>query len=194
MKSLFALTCLLALSLFSTAQNPWGDPLDYSYIYQVETETESYEFTAELTQSDENGKAFNWSMTTKDGISGSVTMSPEAVESATKTYNYFRDGEEAMLEDQTSVWVSNLVYKKIVNGSSVTLDNGGGEKSFNTTGEVVYHLDVNGAHAHVQALSVKSEDESEQVDVLSASDYQNPLIMGMKFPTWSIRLVRVEKR
>jgi hypothetical protein len=194
MKQLIALTILLAGTFVSFAQNPWADPMDYTYIYQVETETNSYEFAAELTQNDENGKSFNWSMNLNDGLSGTVIMSPEAFESATKTYNYFRDGETAEMDDQTSVWISNMVYKMIINETSVNLDNGEGEKSFNSAGETTYHLDVNGAHAHVQAKSIQSEDGSERIDVLAASDYQNPLIMGMQFQTWSIRLIRAEKR
>jgi hypothetical protein len=43
------------------------------------------------------------------------------------------------------------------------------------------------------AKTLKSEDGTEQIDVLAASDYNNPLIMGMIFPEWSIFLSEIEK-
>lgn len=193
MKKLLVLTIALSYCLGLFAQNPWSDRTKYRYTYDVHMGDNYYEFSVVVTQDDENGLAFDWTMTLDEGKSGSIYMSPAAVESATDQHNYFTDGTAMELEDATSVWLSNQAYKLIMNDEAVTLNTGSGEKTFVASGTNEYHLDIDGQHTHAMAKTLKSEDGTEQIDVLAASDYNNPLIMGMIFPEWSIFLSEIEK-
>lgn len=193
MKKLIALTLTLAFSVSLFAGNPWSDRTEYRYVYAVNYFGEDYEFSVEITKDNEEGLAFDWAMTLMEGQAGKITMSPEALESGTILHNYFANGSEAHLDDATSVWFSNQVYKLIVNQSPVELDAGYGVKTFSAAGQKEYHLDVDGTHTHAQALVIQSEDGQDKIEVLAASDYNNPLIMGMEFVDWHIHLIRIEK-
>ncbi len=70
------------------------------------------------------------------GPSGTVTLTKEALQSATALHNYFENGE-LTLTDKTSVWVSQKVFADAKAGRPVQLDLG-------EDGTVVFKLDEEG--------------------------------------------------
>ncbi|HYG14506.1 MAG TPA: hypothetical protein VEC12_02060 [Bacteroidia bacterium] len=87
-------------------------------VYDVNANGNKYQFVVTVKNLG-NGITFDWTMTTPDNLSGTVEMTPGALDTAHALYNFFTGGM-TKLADQTSVWVSTSVWKDIHDEDEMT--------------------------------------------------------------------------
>ncbi|MDQ5977427.1 MAG: hypothetical protein QG602_399 [Verrucomicrobiota bacterium] len=130
------------------------------------------------------------------GPVGIVTMSPEAVATATALHNHFEAGE-LTLPDKTSVWVSKKVFTDAKAGKSIELDLG-------HDGKVTFTLDPEGAGVMplsidygcipdsndtiggIETILLKSADGEKFIRLFD--NEQMPLIVDMDTGSFRVRL------
>jgi hypothetical protein len=130
------------------------------------------------------------------GPVGTITMTPEALASATKLHNAFGRGEFT-LADATSVWLSQKVFAAAKAGEPVTLDLG-------DDGKVTFKLDPEGAAilplaidygcipdgndtiGGINTFLLKSEDGERFIRVFD--NERMPVIVDMATGSFHVRL------
>jgi len=127
------------------------------------------------------------------GPVGTITMTKEALESATALHNYFERGDFT-LTDKTSVWLSQKVFADAKAGKPVTLDLG-------EDGKVVFKLDPEGggffpmsfdhertpsAGGAVETILLRSADGEKSIRVKDDADA--PIIVDMDTGSFRVRL------
>lgn len=125
MKKTFLLWAILATNMFVYAQELTSFSLTKGtkLIYNVEQGTNEYQFIMKITELGK-GVSFDWEMTAPVNKTGSVTMTPDAMKSATALFNYFSGGATTLAKE-TSAFVSRDVYTKIEKNKKVTLSANG---------------------------------------------------------------------
>lgn len=125
MKKAFLLLGILSINLFVTAQEVTSFSLTKGtkLIYNVEQGTNKYQFIMKITELGK-GVSFDWEMTAPVNKTGSVTMTPDAMKSATALFNYFNGGTTTLAKE-TSAFVSRNAYTKIEKNKKVTLSANG---------------------------------------------------------------------
>ena len=151
-----------------------------------------YPFEAEIKEFGPQRIAFGWTMEGEDRKrSGQLSMDGEALQSAYQQFNYFSDGEQVELSDQTSVWVSKQVFLSLLNDNPTKIDTGSGAKAFQMieTGRHLLELGDDGKLVEAPILQVQSQDGTETLWILN--DLNNPLIVAMDLG-WKIQLIRAQ--
>ncbi len=95
-------------------------------IYEVDFYGNSYDFLVLIHEIKKDKVVFEYLMTNPNQTSGSITMTAEALESATSQFNFFSGGP-VTLEDMTSVWISRKVFGELTGekGRSTISPDGG---------------------------------------------------------------------
>ena len=88
------------------------------YVYEVETNADRYQFQVQVLHSGEEGRTFNFAMSTENGVHGQVSIAAQALDTAHAQLNYFSSASYE-LEEAASVWWSKTIYNEIMaKGSS----------------------------------------------------------------------------
>jgi ankyrin repeat protein len=130
---------------------------------------------------------FDWSMSIRDDMRGSVTMSEKAAQSASKLHNYFQPGD-LVLEDESCVWISKDIFKQLKEGKAVRLHTGKEERLFKAK-ETMEALQMAGYKDAFKTLYLESEDGAERIWVLD-DDYI-PVILKMELEGFDISIVEI---
>lgn len=125
MKKTFLLWAILATNMFVYAQELTSFSLTKGtkLIYNVEQGTNEYQFIMNITELGK-GVSFDWEMTAPVNKTGSVTITPDAMKSATALFNYFSGGTTTLAKE-TSAFVSRDAYTNIEKNKKVTLSANG---------------------------------------------------------------------
>jgi len=146
MKNLiFGVSMLIGLNIPAMAQLEYDIMKGSTFIpqegmmltYGVDFNGSTYDFMLLIHESKKDKVVFEYRMTNPNQTSGTVTMTADALESATSQYNFFRGGP-VTLEDMTSVWISRKVFDELTGekGSS-TISPDGGQTSVELIGKKV---------------------------------------------------------
>jgi hypothetical protein len=161
--------------------------MDTKATYAVDFNGQQYKFIIDIVQDDPE-IVFNWKMTTSRGDKeGNISMSTEAVQSATAQYNLFENGE-IVLDDKTSVWVSRDVFKSLRSGAETTMNAMGEDKTF-VRKNVPAGSEVVVGGKPVSVIYAESTDGSEKFWILN--NPKMPLIMKMDLG-WTIGIEKIE--
>jgi len=148
-------------------------------------------FNVELAAFSPKKISFNWNMTIRPDMLGTLTMDEKALTSATAQHNYFEAGEKVTFSDKTSVWVSKKVFSELKAGKEVNINTGKRDRTFIATGKDIFEFEMNGITSVVNVIVAKSkekynpEDKSEELWILD--NVENRLIVKM-FLGWKIEL------
>jgi hypothetical protein len=134
--ALLAVVFLLAAPLAAGAQKARPKPAASAafalkngdvLVYEVTANGSTYHFEVTVKEIRE-AIVFDWIMPEKD-VSGEVTLEKAARDGATVYKNMFRDGEEWVLTDSSTVWMSRKNFNELKKGNTImTLDNNGAER------------------------------------------------------------------
>lgn len=157
-------------------------------LYEVNAEGEKYSFDLNINQFSTNYISFDWDM---DGTrSGTVSMTQKPLETATKLMNYFTGGYSE-LKDETSVWISQQLFKDLKTGKTVEINLGKGNvKKFRNNGYEGYCFkDKDGKEICINTLVVWDEDMKQEIWI--ADDPNNRLIVKMDIG-FEINLIEIQ--
>jgi hypothetical protein len=95
-------------------------------IYEVDFYGNNYDFLVLIHEIKKDKVVFEYLMTNPNQTSGSITITADALESATSQFNFFGGGP-VTLEDMTSVWISRKVFDELTGekGRSIISPDGG---------------------------------------------------------------------
>jgi ankyrin repeat protein len=162
--------------------------MDTKATYNVDFGGEKYKFIIDIIQ-DEPEIVFNWKMTTanRGDKEGNISISAEAIQSATAQYNLFENGE-IVLDDKTSVWVSRNVFKSLRSGAETTMNAMGEDKTF-VRMSVPAGTEVVVGGKPISVIYAEATDGSEKFWILN--NPKMPLIMKMDLG-WKISIEKIE--
>lgn len=161
--------------------------MDSKLTYGVDFGGQQYKFIMDIVQ-DEPEIVINWKMTTGRGDkAGNISMSSEAVQSATAQYNLFENGE-IVLDDKTSVWVSRSVFKSLRTGSETVMNAMGEDKIF-VRQNVPPGTEVLVDGKAISVIYAEATDGSEKFWILN--NPKMPLILKMDLG-WKIGIEKIE--
>lgn len=145
-----------------------------------------YFFTMKLTQLEPIVK-FEWDMSIRDDMNGTVTMSENAANKATKLHNFFEPGDVS-LEDASCVWVSKEAFKKLKAGEGVKLHTGKEYRVFKKK-DAPEPLGMPGYKDAFKTLYIESEDGAEKIWILD--DAYIPVILKMELESLNIGITEI---
>jgi hypothetical protein len=162
-----------------------------AYTYDVDYNGTQYQFVVrpKKVKMDE-GASFDWHMTINDKLQGTVDMSKEALDTAHTEMNKFAGGPSD-LKDQTTVWVSNAVYRELKKDGKSIISATENAQTFSVVDDED-EATITDSEGHTRALKtmhVRSEDGQEELWI--NDDPANPLITRMNLG-WSLQLKSIE--
>lgn len=183
------LVVTLLMGLTAGAQQFSVKPTDV-LTYHVKTATAEYDFTVTL-KTGRPDLSFDWVMSGGVNQKGAITINNADAADAMALNNFFSPGA-VTLKGQTSVWVSNKVFKllKINKPANVRFDNEATTDELKNIATANTIVKVNGVAATFTYL--KAASNTKELWVLDNA--QNPLILRMYMPTWTIELVAVNQQ
>lgn len=104
--------------LFNTTAGQLPEPNGATvYVYEVETNADRYQFQVQVLHNGEEGRTFNFAMSTENGLHGQVSIAAQALDTAHAQLNYFSSASYE-LEEAASVWWSKTIYREIMGKGS----------------------------------------------------------------------------
>jgi hypothetical protein len=136
---------------------------------------------------------FDYEGTGERKNSGTIIMAEKALEMARAQDNYYHEGGKKNLENQTTIWVSKLVFDKLVSQGEVSISTDGGASQVRLIDGVVQHnfpiVNVENTETNVSCIYAATSDEKVKYWVSMNED--NPVILRMEMG-WSIWLKEVK--
>ncbi len=182
MKKIISLIILSLTITITNAQFSLDLKVNDKLIYDVSAGGADYTFTLKI-KSLKPGFNFAWQMTNEDGNYGSIQVSPTAMATSKKMFNYFSRGTKK-LTDATSVMISKAAYKEIIKNKKVTLWDGEKKFLFENPDETDFYFTINGEEKIVDAFYLSDANGN---DIVILKDTANPLILKMNIG-WTIKL------
>lgn len=144
--------------------------------YEVTVAGEKYPFEMNINNFDDYSISFDWEIDYKR--SGTVAILNEPLKNSYSLYNYFSNGYK-QLTDQTSVWVSEQLFKDAKAGKSMEINLGQGEVvTFKMIGKQSYSFGDNGGKPYnLPVIVLHSEENDRTIWILD--DPTNRLIVWM---------------
>ena len=192
------LLIIIALALFSacTATSKLskiginyqeGDDL----IYEVRTKDDDnddlkYEIELNINGVEDYYVSYDWEVFAER--SGTISMSENAINNATKLSFFEKTGYES-LEDATTIWVSRRVFKALKSNEKIELELDERKEIFNKTGTETYSFGDrgNGVPYNIPVIIVANPDET--IEFWIADDAKNPIIVMVSMKDFSMDLM-----
>ncbi len=154
-----------------------GDQLNYL----VDRGTDSYNFDITLTEVT-NGIAFTWVMSDPINKSGSITITANALKTATTYYNYFKS-EDKVLEDQSCIFLSDANFKDLVSANKTTIDMGGDGSGTGVWSGAMDEMLVTykKSTGYQKAYFLKLENSTKEMQVLPIGNHHIIAKMNLHF-------------
>lgn len=168
-----------AIPIFNEVPKPHDG---MAYDYAVNFKGDKYNFYVSNILLLDYYASFNYVMDNDNQTRGEVLMSEDAYANATDLYNYFSGGK-VTLDKQTSVWLSQKLFKEIKEKGKVVMST---DKSSPKTYKVVkakkdadkyYKVHVNGEYRNIPCIQIVSEDGSQKLWI--TDNPENPIILKM---------------
>jgi hypothetical protein len=172
---IFLINILLFLPFTSISRTTKSNPIALKkglvLIYQVDNQDQKYD-TALM---------FSFKMTNQRRTSGKITLTGKALNSAIAQYNYFQSNE-VTLDNQTSIWVSKSVWKKVKKKKKCSISTNSGVmnlKELDFVNNQGYNLLLNGNDTIIDVIYCVTND-SNAFKYWILDDPKNPLILKME--------------
>ena len=162
---------------------PVKPSMQRTYIYEVIFQGNTYDYRVTNPKVDmDKGISFKYKMTGDVGITGLITMSKDAIDTAHVQMNRF-NGKNVDLTDQTSVWVSNGVFNELkTKGESFIQASIFSAQVFQVVDEddPFYVVKVDDEDRYIRCIHLVSRDRDDTQELWINDDPKNPLILKMK--------------
>ena len=126
---------------------------------------------------------FDYTLTLKTKVKGTIKISEKGVQSAKKMRNYFGNGHTNLPDSITTVWACLDTYNEIVETGECRLHDGETFHSYETyklIGREEYTCEVNGKKETFYTLHIKGDVKKNPSEFWLLDDPDNPLIIRMK--------------
>jgi len=164
-----------------------------TYIYEVIFQGKTYDFRVTNPKVDmDKGISFKYKMTGDVGITGWITMSKEAIDTAHLQMNRFGGGDNDLTEE-TTVWVSNAVFNELkTKGESFIQASVFSAQVFQVVDEEdpFYVVKVDDQDKYIRCIHLVSRDRDDSQELWINDDPKNPIILKMKLD-FSIELKQI---
>lgn len=172
---------------------PVKPSMQRTYIYEVIFGGNTYDFRVTNPKVDmDKGISFKYKMTGDVGITGVITISKEATDTAHVQMNMFGGGNKEITEE-TSVWVSNAVFNDIkTKGEAFMQASTWSAQVFQVVAEEdpFYKVTVDDQEKYIKCIHLVSRDRDDSQELWINDDPKNPLILKMKLD-FSIELKQI---
>ncbi len=162
---------------------PIKPSMQRTYIYEVVFQGKTYDFRVTNPKVDmDKGISFKYKMTGDVGITGVITMSKEAIDTAHVQMNRFGGGNKEITEE-TSVWVSNAVFNELkTKGESFIQASIFSAQVFQVVDEEdpFYSVNVDDQFKYIRCIHLVSRDRDDTQELWINDDPKNPIILKMK--------------
>ncbi|MDD3802921.1 MAG: hypothetical protein PHW02_00855 [bacterium] len=155
-------------------------------IYHVDYFGDEYDFIVDLKKIGKDIE-FDWSMTSPVNSSGSVEIKEKALKNATYLFNYFSDGDNIIMYDSTTVFMSKAVYNALKKNETVTIDAGDGDENLSFDDYEDFPVIINGEEKNLYCI-YSSSDLFGWFWILDNQSF--PLILKMDIG-WTITLTEI---
>lgn len=189
-----AICAVLFLAVFTTGKCQADSAVNIKpatkLIYDVNANGNKYQFIVTVKNLG-NGVTFDWTMTTPDNLSGTVEMTPGALDSAHALYNFFTGGM-TKLTSQTSVWLSKSVWNDIHDEDEMTdlkLDDETDDSFIRFAMPDGYAVNFKGAVSTVPCSELRSLFTDNVITVWENEKF--PIILKMNLG-WTIELREIK--
>ncbi len=196
-KNFTLLLLLIGFSLTAIAQNPFsGDKSSYVYTYSLtdndDWDNGQYLLTIEVANDDDSGLKLNWTTdkALKGTEEGSISVSGDLMESSQKVM----DNPKSKLSGATAFWLSEIVYKHMINQTDIAIDLGNGESTFSYVNNSQFNFDFNEVEYSANVIVFESQTEAETIEVYGDYDYGNPVILSLSTDDWILELESIETK
>ncbi len=152
-----------------------GDQLNYL----VDKGDQSYNFDITLTEVT-NGIAFTWTMSAPVNKTGSITITANALKTATTYFNYFK-AEDKVLEDQTCIFISETNFNEIVSKNKTSMDMGEGNVGVWSGAADEKLITYKGNTGYQKVYLLKLENSTKEMTVLPVSNHHIIAKMNLHF-------------
>lgn len=191
-KVLFAFAFMALISFAPRNQTVLNNlPVDSQLAYNVDFGGEKYQFIVELKQK-EPDLIFDYNFSMGSGKQGKVTITKDALQTARGQHNYFAGGEQT-LSAQTTVWLSQVVYKEAKQNGKTTMATieSGDMKNIDYTlvGTEKMDLQLNGENISLPCLHLRSTD-GRDFEYWVWDNPKDPLILKMSIG-WGIAIKEI---
>jgi hypothetical protein len=193
MKNMFLAFATIALISFAPRPQTTLNniPVDSQLAYNVDFGGNKYQFIVELKQKDPN-LVFDYNLSMGSGKQGKVTIVKEALQTARGQQNYFAGGEQT-LSTQTTVWLSQVVYKEAKEKGKTTMATGeSGDMrfvDFTVVGTEKMELQLNGENISLPCLHLRSTD-GRDFEYWVWDNPKDPLILKMSIG-WGLAIKEI---
>lgn len=150
-------------------------------LYEVNVSGTTYPFEMNMNHFSDYSISFDWEM--GGGRSGTVAMYNEPLKNSYALYNYFSPGYKE-LKEQTSVWVSEQLFKDAKAGKAMEIDLGQGEiATFKMIGKETYSFGNkgNGIPYNLPVIVLHSEESDRRIWILDDSKNRLIVMMDIEF-------------
>lgn len=126
--------------------------------------------------------SFDFIVRGNHGFYGRVMMSPEALQTGIKQFNFSMKGDVS-LKDATSLWISQLVYNTLKNVGEMKMAIQKEEKNYKRTMYTNYLVKKDGKMITIPCMLVESDGNlKEQFFIADNKDFPIILSMNLGFP------------
>jgi hypothetical protein len=193
MKKVLFATAFIAVMAFTPRQQATLNsiPVDSQMAYNVDFGGNKYQFIVELKQK-EPDLVFDYNLSMGGGKIGKITITKDAMQTARGQQNYFAGGEQK-LSAQTTVWLSQVVYKEAKENGKTTMATveSGDMKNIDYTlvGTEKMDLQLNGENITIPCLHLRSTD-GRGFEYWVWDNPKDPLILKMSIG-WEIAIKEI---
>jgi len=172
---------------------PVKPDMQRTYIYEVIFQGNTYDFRVTNPKVDmDKGISFKYKMTGDVGITGLITMSKEAIDTAHIQMNRFAGGNKDLTEE-TTVWISNAVFNELkTKGESFIQASIFSAQVFQVVDDEdpFYTVKVDDQDKYIHCIHLVSRDRDDSQELWINDDPKNPIILKMKLD-FSIELKQI---
>jgi ankyrin repeat protein len=159
-------------------------------VWAVDYDGEKYDFIVNVKNMRPNLIVL-WQMTNEERYSGIMTITEKALKYAEWQQNYFGSGDQdILLEDATSIWVSDAVFKSLKAGK---ITNMAGDREINDLiprGLNLLPAKINGVYKMLEVITASDAKAEEFYQILNSE--ANPIILKMRFG-WELVIKEINR-
>ena len=191
MKNLFILLIIALFASCSATSKLSKSLMKYNegddLIYEVNTKDDDgddlkYEIELNINGVEEYYVSFDWEIFAER--SGTIKMNEKAIKNAT-TLTFFEKEGYQPLEDKTTIWLSQAVFKKLKATEKVSIGLEERKETFQMIGTETYNFGKK--NYNIPVIIVKNSDHS--IEMWIADDAKNPIMVQLRMKDFRMDLM-----
>lgn len=164
-----------------------GDDLIYEVLTKDEDgDDEKYEIELNMNGIEDYYVSYDWEIFQER--SGTIKMNENAIKNARALLS-FNDGGYLPLENETTIWISQAVFKELQEDKKVEISLDKKKETFHKVGTETFSFGnkEGGIPYNIPVIIVKNSDTS--IEIWIANDAINPIIVQMRMKDFRMDLV-----